>query len=128
MRRTATAEAHGDCRVPNRHKTAEGLALGQWVSDQRKAYGKGELSAARMARLEAVDGWVWDSLEAAWEAGLAALAAYREVHGHCRVPRSYKTAEGLALGAWVGTQRTAYGKGASDHPQLFRIQARSCGC
>ena len=54
----AYREAHGDCRVPNKHKTAEGLALGRWVNEQRTTYSRGELSAARVARLEAVDGWV----------------------------------------------------------------------
>ena len=31
----------------------------EWVSEQRKAYGRGDLSAERITRLEAVDGWVW---------------------------------------------------------------------
>ena len=55
----AYREAHADCLVPNSFVTAEGVRLGAWVSTQRTAYGKGLLSEARLARLEAVDGWVW---------------------------------------------------------------------
>ena len=58
----AYREVHGDCRVPKRHKTAEGLALGRWVSAQRVAYSKGKRTV-NMARLEAVDGWVWSARE-----------------------------------------------------------------
>jgi hypothetical protein len=43
-------------------------------------------------------------LEAAWEAQLARLAAYKKVHGDCSVPRGW--AEDPRLGNWVGNQRT----------------------
>ena len=55
----AYREAKGDALVPQRHVTADGLRLGQWVTTQRSARRKGELSEARAARLEAVDGWQW---------------------------------------------------------------------
>ena len=55
----AYREAKGDALVPQSHVTADGLRLGVWVKTQRKARRKGELSEARAARLEAVDGWQW---------------------------------------------------------------------
>jgi hypothetical protein len=41
--------------------------------------------------------------EAAWEAQLARLAAYKAAHGDCNVPNRW--AEDPPLGKWVGTQR-----------------------
>jgi len=50
---------HGDARVPQKYRTADGNQLGRWVNDQRTAYGRDQLSREQIRRLEAVDGWVW---------------------------------------------------------------------
>jgi hypothetical protein len=90
----------GHCRVPHSHK--EGAhRLGQWVSTQRRS--KTTLTAERLQRLEEI-GFVWDPLTADWEAGFAALKAYREREGHCRVPRPHKEGD-YKLGIWVRYQR-----------------------
>jgi hypothetical protein len=55
-----------------------------------------------------------------WASRLSELADYRKLHGHCKVPRSYK------LGAWVHTQRNQYKmhlKGKASSMTLPRIQA-----
>ena len=41
--------------------------------------------------------------EAAWEAQLAKLAAYKAAHGDCKVPQRW--AEDPRLGSWVDNQR-----------------------
>jgi hypothetical protein len=55
-----------------------------------------------VARLEALGG-AWDTLEAAWEAQLARLAAYKAEHGDCIVPKRW--AEDPQRGTWVRNQR-----------------------
>ena len=125
-RLVAYAAEHGDCLVRQAYKTAGGFALGQWVHTQRQAYkgAKGGLSASQVSRLEAL-GMVWEPLAAAWEAGRRELAAYAAEHGGCLVPKGYKTADGYALGTWVGTQRQAY-KGANgglSAPRASRLEA-----
>ncbi len=52
---------HGNARVPARHVTSDGFNLGTWACTQRAAYRNNKLSADRMARLEALPGWVWDA-------------------------------------------------------------------
>jgi len=52
-------EEYGDALVPRKYKAADGAALGEWVSTQRVGYKAGKMSDARIARLEAVAGWVW---------------------------------------------------------------------
>ena len=51
-------------RVPALFKAVDGFQLGAWVDRQRGMHGKirrgkGKLSAERIARLEALPGWVW---------------------------------------------------------------------
>ena len=57
-------------------------------------------------RLEAVDGWVWDALAAAWDEGFGCLTAYVQAEGHALIPTSWRTSEGYRLGQWVSFQRS----------------------
>jgi hypothetical protein len=114
-RLVAYKEAHGNCNVPQ--QWAEDPKLGSWVGTQRrckKALDRGDpsegMTAERAARLEAL-GFAWETQDAAWEAQLARLAAYKETHGDCNVPQRW--AEDPKLGSWVGTQRRC--KKALDH-------------
>ena len=63
-RLAAYVEEFGDGRVPYRYHAPDGALLGVWVGRQRATYRKGGMSAARVERLEAVAGWVWDQKEA----------------------------------------------------------------
>ena len=101
----AYKDQFGDCRVAQRW--VENPALGKWVGTQRRAYSAAPptISADRIARLEAL-GFEWDLLAAAWEENFAALAAYKDQYGDCRVPQ--KWSENPSLGSWVSNQRSAY--------------------
>ncbi len=96
----AYKEQHGHCRVPRGHPF-KGVNLGKWVSKQRTA--KDQMPPERIQRLDDL-GFVWDVYAEQWEEGFAALQAYKEQHGHCRVPRGHPF-KGVNLGHWVGTQR-----------------------
>jgi hypothetical protein len=90
----------GHCRVPLRH-IEETYNLGQWVATQRKL--GDSISVDRKQRLNA-EGFIWNTLGAAWEVGFAALQQFHARERHCRVPREF--IEGThGLGQWVGTQR-----------------------
>jgi hypothetical protein len=65
---TRFQQREGHCVVPQRHKEGD-LALGKWVSGQRK--NKDDLSPERRELLEAL-GFVCDVFAAAWEAGFVA--------------------------------------------------------
>ena len=48
---------HGDARAPQRFTTEDGYNLGTWVNSQRSR--RDTLAAERVARLDALSGWVW---------------------------------------------------------------------
>ncbi|NDZ75244.1 hypothetical protein G3I36_30260, partial [Streptomyces sp. SID10362] len=50
-------EREGHARVPYEHKEGA-FPLGQWVAEQRRAYGAGQMTGQRAQRLERL-GMVW---------------------------------------------------------------------
>jgi hypothetical protein len=97
----AYKKREGHCRVSATH-TENGFRLGGWVNKQRWRKGA-RWSEERRKRLEEL-GFVWDTLEAAWEEGFSYLKAYKKREGHCRVPDNHKE-NGFGLGGWVRRQR-----------------------
>jgi Helicase associated domain len=91
---------HGNCLVPNEY--AGDLALGQWVSDQRKH--RHTMDTKRIQQLDAI-GFVWDAHEAKWNAKFHELQRFQRQHGHCLVSRYQPDAEYPGLGEWVYKQR-----------------------
>ena len=56
----AFVEREGHPRVPQK-ALVNGVRLGTWVSNQRKAQKKGQLSPERAERLSSLPGWSWDA-------------------------------------------------------------------
>lgn len=112
---------HANARVPS-GGTFQGFPLGRWVSRQRVARSKGELSTDRIARLESLSGWAWDDIAARWEEGFNHLLAYVAERGTARVPFSYRNPDGLRLGQWINVQRNAYAAGTLTDDRRERLE------
>ena len=95
-------ETSGHCLVPARYVTESGLKLGVWVSRLRRR--KSTLSEEKLEQLDSLE-FVWDPLEDQWEDGYKELAKFKKDHGHCMVPKRYKSQSGFQLGIWIGRQR-----------------------
>jgi len=105
-------EREGNCLVSQTCVDA-GFKLGQWVSVQRSR--QNSMSQVRRQQLDEI-GFVWDSLESAWEEGFAALKRYTEREGNCSLPLRHKEGE-INLGAWVSTQRNAQSSMSQERKQ-----------
>ena len=116
---TTYVQAEGDAQVPKSYRTPEGYRLGNWVGVQRTT--KDSMSVERRERLEALDGWVWDTKDAAWEEGFGHLTTYVQAEGDAQVPKSYRTPEGYGLGQWVSGQRG--GKDTMSAERRQRLEA-----
>jgi superfamily II DNA or RNA helicase len=99
-RLVAYKKQHGDCNVPLEYSDKK---LVFWIKTQRVWRNHMRLSPGRIERLERL-GFVWDPRQVAWENHFKQLTIYKEVVGHCHVPRGY-TQNGLDLGNWANNQR-----------------------
>jgi hypothetical protein len=91
----------GHCRVPRPH-LEDKFDLAGWVKTQRR--NRVAMSPDRKQRLDTI-GFLWNVLEANWEEGFSALAAYKARVGHCDVPARHVEGE-YKLRQWINEQRT----------------------
>ncbi|MFF6888600.1 Helicase associated domain protein [Streptomyces sp. NPDC012421] len=91
---------HGHLDIPLRHKTADGIRVGQWLVKARQFRRRGWLPADRIEALERL-GVVWDPAEARWRQGYQRAADWHARHGHLDVAVS----DDKTLAHWLVHQR-----------------------
>ncbi|MFB6963187.1 Helicase associated domain protein [Streptomyces sp. NPDC056309] len=102
----------GHARVPYGHKEGA-YPLGQWVAEQRRAYGAGQMTGKRARRLEKL-GMVWSPADERFQENLEAAKAYYDQHWTLCAPRT-ATALDRPIGQWLSNLRRP---GAlDDHPE-----------
>jgi superfamily II DNA or RNA helicase len=116
------AGVEGHSRPRQKHETLGGLRLGHWVAVQRQFFKKNQLSPERVVRLEALPGWVWDTVEANWEEAFALLETYVAREGHPGVPQDHRES-GFGLGVWVNKQRGKYREGRMPPNKATRLSS-----
>jgi superfamily II DNA or RNA helicase len=120
----AYAEANGSLDVPGTYMTNNGLPLGKWIYNQRKArqQGKNSMTPERIARLNSL-GMIWDDADP-WEMRYQLAKAYYETHGNLDIPQDYKTESGIWLGKWLYLQRQGRNGAGESRPLTERQIAR----
>ena len=98
-------QAHGDCNVPQSY--TKDATLGNWLNTQRQFQKRNELSNQCKRRLNDI-GFTFNNTRQQTDKGklealLAKLIKYKQVHGDCNVPQSYK--KDATLYTWVNAQR-----------------------
>lgn len=104
--------------MPGRY--AENPDLGQWLRHVREFKRRGELSAQRIAQLEAL-GVVWDRRDARWEQKCQALADFKTRRGHCNVTRA--DTEDEQLRAWLDSARQDRKGGRLSDERIAQLDA-----
>ena len=124
----------GHCRVPA--GWSENPKLANWVASQRQHKKTGYLKPERVVALDRI-GFDWvlgkGSVQAPhekrgitptaaqiWETKFQELQQYKQAHGNCLVPRSWKG--NLRLADWVSDQRVANNKGLLDTERYRRLE------
>ncbi len=97
-------------------------AFDEVLIDQRAKHKRGNLSASRMERLQALPGWIWDDRADRWLKGYEHLVRFAQRQGHTRVLQDHNE-NGFCLGSWVGSQRQRYKEGALQ-PRRAEMLAR----
>ncbi len=117
---------NGDLNVPCNYRSADGIALGQWIVNQR-AYRNDPkrqhiLTDERIQRLDAI-GMVWNTEDARWDTCYEAARRYYEENGNLLIPRKYVTEDGIKLGLWISNLRNNYRKDSTNYLTPKRIKA-----
>jgi hypothetical protein len=115
---TAFCRTTGHCDVPTNY--APNPALGRWVAVQRFRRKKGLLTEEQIALLDRL-GFIWSPGEHSWEQCFRELAAFREQHGHCRVP--VQDPRYRRLCAWIANQRHRKKIGKLSPERIARLDS-----
>lgn len=124
-------QENGHAAVP--HTYPKNPQLARWVKRQRRQYKlrkDGKPSTMTTERLVLLDSceFIWDSHEVTWREKLNDLENFRDEHGHCNVPSTYKDKK---LATWVKCQRRQYklywdGKPSAMNPERI-LQLEKAG-
>ena len=125
-------EHYGNLEIPTIFKTTNGyeydengIALGNWIGKQRKAYkgqGTQKITPYQIKLLKEI-GMRFENKDImeTWMEKYNLAKVYFEHYDNLEIPKTFKTINGydydengIALGAWIVTQRTAY-KGDSTN-------------
>jgi hypothetical protein len=115
---------NGHVNVSTTYECADGTRLGTWVSTQRTARREGDLSDARIARLDAL-GFVWhvSNHDERWNHRLGLLIRYVDQHGDSRVPGDWVAPDGTRLGAWAERRRWEHRHGLLRAERVEELEA-----
>ncbi len=114
-------QVHGHCKVPARWRDRE---LARWVLQQRRDSARGRLPPSRRAALDDL-GFAWRADDARqddlWERRLRQVVAFKERHGHCRIPTGSPPRRRTSLATWVLRQRRLRRRGRLDPKRARRL-------
>ncbi|MGV0991177.1 MAG: Helicase associated domain protein [Mycobacterium sp.] len=111
----AFAGREGHARVPAKHREAD-FKLGGWVAEQRQ--NRANMNDARRERLEAVQGWSWNSIQDVWMEHLRLLREFADREGHTSVPVDH-VENGMKLGQWARLRRREHKNLSTERQALL---------
>lgn len=86
--------------------------LARWVTRQRQAYHKGELSQERTDLLEQIPGWSWDSINDQWKMNYETVSTYTNL-AYSKNPKAL----------WIKNQRVTHRRGKLSQERIKLLEA-----
>jgi len=118
---------HGDLRIPRSYVTPDGSKLGRWIERQRAAvHGKGTyaISEDQIRSLDRI-GMQWCLGERKeWDFWYQKAEEFYREHGNLLISKKC-SADGYALGNWIGEQRRQYQEGRLKKERQEKLEAIS---
>ena len=113
-------------RFPQRRNEGED-ELAQWVGVQRSAYKAGKITSQRIEMLESIPGWLWEARnerirQSSWEKSFIALKTHLENGGTLKIAKNVRI-DGIAVGAWVSTQRNMHQSSKLHQSQIDDLES-----
>lgn len=115
------SDEHGTAMVPA-DVVLDRFSVGKWARAQHVSHAAGRLPEALTARLEALPGWLWTTVDERWEVGLRTLHDYVAEHGTADVPAGAQL-DGYRLGLWVRRHREDHRAGDLSPDQVDALEA-----
>lgn len=98
---------NGHLDIP-RNQIYKQIALGEWISYQRKRFHQGRMNRNQRIQLESL-GINWKIRNRrSWDEWYEDAKTYYDVHGNLNVPFEYLTENNDQLGKWINSQREKY--------------------
>lgn len=114
---------NGTSDVETRYVSEDGIKLGQWISNLRQAYKRGELSEDKIQRLKHVSfNFTYRDYIKLFESGYAALEKFFDANGHSDIHSNYLELDGVNLAEWARTQRRSYKEGKLSIERIERLK------
>lgn len=102
-------EKNGNLNIPNDYKDENGIAIGRWITRQRKNFDG--LSDEKKIKLESIGLSMRNNAQLVLDDYVEALKRYYEDHGNINdIPDNYLTNEGRNVAGWLRGKRRDYHK------------------
>lgn len=95
---------HVGADVASDYVTVDGFELGKWLVEVRNQWRAGKLTQKQLSMLQRA-GIAQSVKEQTWESLYFYAREYFNEHGNIDIPRSYRTVDGVMLGAWLERQK-----------------------
>lgn len=102
--------------MPYDHREGN-VALGRWLSLQRRDHRLERLTPEQTRLLEALPGWTWHPIADRFAKGLAAIGSFARREGHTRVPPGH-VENGMRLDLWASNRRADRRSGKLSRDQI----------
>lgn len=95
---------HADLIIEDDYRFSDGFELGLWMYHIRRAWRDNELAGKYVRKLKEI-GITMDETKQPWESMYFLAREYYKKNKNINLSTTYRTDDGLLLGAWVDRQR-----------------------